>query len=479
MKTALLLALVMSAHFIAHSQGPLATNILIIYSDDQSHNTIHTLGNPDIQTPNLDRLAAVGTSFTQAHVMGGHQGAVCIPSRIMMLTGRYINRLPGDGNVVPDSIVSLPEVLRSRGYITFHTGKWHSDKASYTRMFSSGANIFFGGMHFDKNGGQFHPTVNKYDPTGEYPKNNSWVSDTFSTQLYAEGAMQFLKSPEAKQKPFFCYVALTSPHDPRTPPPAFEKMYNPANMKLPPNFLPRHPFDNGDLNVRDEKLLSTPRNPDSVKREIALYYGMISEMDNQVGRILQTLKEQGLDKNTLIIFAGDNGLAVGQHGLLGKQNLYEHSIRVPMIISGPGIPANTRNNGFVYLSDIAPTIYNYLGIQPPPTVEARSLLPVLQHKQTSVRQNIYNVYGHWSRSLKTGDGFKLIVYNVKGALTTQLFNLKKDPWEMKNLSGEKRYAQKVQEMRALLKAEMQAAHDDLNIDLPDWGRKPTQRSYGS
>jgi arylsulfatase A-like enzyme len=206
---------------------------------------------------------------------------------------------------------------------------------------------------------------------------------------------------------------------------------------------------------------------------------MISEMDAQIGRILQTLKEQGLNKNTLILFAGDNGLAVGQHGLLGKQNLYEHSIRVPMIWSGPGIPANTRNNSFVYLSDIAPTIYNYLGIQPPTTVEAKSLLPVLRQKQTSVRENIYNAYGHWSRSIKTGDGYKLIVYNVKGTLTTQLFNLKKDPWEMKNLSGAKRFAQKVQEMRALLKAEMQAAHDDLNIDLPDWGRKPTQRSYGS
>ena len=463
---------------IAQQQGK-AKNILILYSDDQSYNTIHTHGNKDIQTPNLDRLAAGGMSFLQAHVMGGHQGAVCVPSRVMLLTGRYVNRLPGDGSTIPDSIISLPEVLRNKGYTTFHTGKWHSDKASYTRMFSTGKNIFFGGMHFEGAGGQFYPTVNNYDASGEYPKSLQWKSDTFSTTLYANGAISFLNSKEAKEKPFFCYVAFTSPHDPRTPPQGYENLYNASDIALPPNYLPRHPFDNGDLNVRDEQLLAVPRNPDSVKREIALYYGMISEMDAQVGRILQTLQEQGFKENTLVIFAGDNGLAVGQHGLLGKQNLYEHSIRVPMIISGPGIPANASNKSFVYLSDIAPTIYQYLGIAPPATVEAKSLLPLLQKKQENVRQNIYNVYGHWSRSLKTADGYKLILYNVSGNMTSQLFNLGEDPWETKNLASDPQYQSRIEQMKKQLKAEMQAAHDDLNIDLPDWGRKPNQRSYGS
>lgn len=456
-----------------------AKNILILYSDDQSYNTIRAHGNALIHTPNLDALAREGMSFMQAHVMGGHQGAVCVPSRAMLLTGRYVNRLPGDGSTIPDSIVSLPEVLRSRGYTTFHTGKWHSDKASYNRMFGSGENIFFGGMHFERAGGQFHPTVTHYDSSGQYPKALQWKSDTFSTNLYAVGAMQFLKSAKAKEMPFFCYVALTSPHDPRTPPSAFAAMYKLADIPLPPNFLPRHPFDNGDLNVRDEQLLSTPRNPDSVKQEIALYYSMVSELDAQVGQVLRTLKEQGLSENTLVIFAGDNGLALGQHGLLGKQNLYEHSIRVPMIIRGPGVPANTSNQSFVYLSDIAATLYEYLGIAPPPTVEAKSLLPLLQQKQQAVRKNIYNVYGHWSRSLKTADGYKLILYNVRGMLTTQLFYLKDDPWETENLANDKKYKNRIKKMRMQLKAEMQAAFDNLDIDKPDWGRLPGQRAYGS
>lgn len=466
--------------FGVFAQAPLrAKNVLIIYSDDQSYNTIRAHGNTQIYTPNLDALAAAGMSFRQAHVMGGHQGAVCVPSRAMLLTGRYVNRLPGDGSTIPDSIISLPEVLRSRGYTTFHTGKWHSDKASYNRMFSCGENIFFGGMHFEKSGGQFHPTVNHYDTSGEYPAALQWKSDTFSTNLYMAAAMQFLKSATAKEKPFFCYVALTSPHDPRTPPPAFAAMYKLADIPLPPNFLPQHPFDNGDLRVRDEQLLSVPRHPDSVRREIALYYGMVSELDAQVGNLLHTLKEQGLEENTLVIFAGDNGLAVGQHGLLGKQNLYEHSIRVPMIMRGPGVPPNSSNQSFVYLSDIAPTLYAYLDIPPPPSVEAKSLLPLIEQKQQAVRQSIYNVYGHWSRSLKTADGYKLLLYNVRGVLTTQLFYLKNDPWETKNLANDKKYNNRIRKMRIQLKAEMQAAFDNLDIDKPDWGRQPGQRAYGS
>lgn len=456
-----------------------AKNILIIYSDDQSYRTIHALGNSEIHTPNLDKLAHEGFSFTQSHVMGGHQGAVCIPSRAMLLTGRYLNRIPGDGGFIPDSLISFPEILQAKGYSTFHTGKWHSDKASHNRIFKSGDRIFLGGMHFEGEGGQAHPVVYHYDPSGQYPKESSWKSDTFSTQLYADAAIHFLESSEAKQAPFVCYVAFTSPHDPRTPPAKYEAMYPAGKISLPPNFMPQHPFNNGDLNVRDEQLLPHPRLPEDVKKQIALYYGMVSEMDEQLGRILNALQKAGLKENTLVVFAGDNGLAVGQHGLLGKQNLYEHTIRVPMIISGPGIPKNERSDAFVYLSDIAPTLYDYLHIKPPATTEAKSLMPVIMHQKKTVRPNIYNIYGHWSRSIKTADGFKLILYNVDGVLTTQLFNLKTDPWEMHNLASGMQYKNRIKKMRQLLKQQMTETHDDLDIDLPDWGRKPNQKGHGS
>ena len=460
-------------------KNPSAKNILILYSDDQTFRTIQALGNKEISTPNLDKLVKSGLTFQQAHVMGGHQGAVCIPSRAMLMTGRYVNRLPGDGNVIPDSLKSLPEVLREKGYTTFHTGKWHSDKNSYARMFSKADNIFFGGMHFPKEGGQEHPRVNHFDPTGKYPIEKSFLSETYSSYLYAQTAIDFLSSREAKNKPFFCFVAFTSPHDPRTPTEKFAKAYNPSKISLPPNFLPEHPFNNGDLNVRDENLLPHPRTEKAVKEDIAAYYGMISELDEQIGRIMATLEKEGLLKNTLIVFAGDNGLAMGQHGLLGKQNLYEHSIRVPMIFSGPGIPKNVRNNSFVYLSDITPTIYDYLKIEAPKTVEAKSLSAIIRNPNKAVREQIYNVYGHWSRSLKTKDGYKLILYNVDGVLTKQLFNLKTDPWEKHNLAQDKSQERRILSMRERLKKEMLEKHDNLQIDLPDWGRMASQKSSGS
>ena len=475
----ILAALIISNSAVAQQKKSRAINILIIYSDDHSYRALGAAGNTDVLTPNLDKLAKSGLMFTQAHVMGGHQGAVCIPSRAMLLTGRYVNRLPGDGSTIPDSIVSLPEVLRTQGYNTYHTGKWHSDKASHSRMFSTGGDIFFGGMHFPKFGGQEHPTVYLYDSTGVYDEKRKRTSDTYSTTLYADHAIQFLSSTTAKAKPFFCYVAFTSPHDPRTPPDKFSRMYDPAKIPLPANFLIKHPFDNGDLNVRDEQLLPVPRDPDAIKKDIALYYGMVSEMDAQVGRILETLEKSGLKENTLIVFAGDNGLAVGQHGLLGKQNLYEHSIRVPMILSGPGVPMNKKTDGFTYLSDITPTIIDYLQLPRPSSVEGRSLLPVIQDPSKKVRSSIYNVYGHWSRSIKSEDGFKLIVYNVDGIATTQLFNLKIDPWEIKDLSKEPVYREKIMQMRNLLKQQMAAAFDNLNIDLPNWGRTNSQKSRGS
>lgn len=454
-------------------------NVLIIYSDDQSYNTIRALGNSEIYTPNLDKLTQQGTSFRQAHVMGGHQGAVCIPSRAMMLTGRYINRLPNDGGIIPDSIVGLPEVLRQQGYTTFHCGKWHSDKASYNRFFSAGKNIFFGGMHFEKDGGQFHPFVYDYDKSGQYPKDAGHKSPTYSTELYADAAVEFLKSELATQKPFLCYVAFTSPHDPRTPPPTFKGTHAPSKVSLPPNFLPEHPFDSGDLRVRDEMLLPHPRTEQAVKEQIALYYDMVSELDAQVGRILAALEETGQRENTLIIFAGDNGLAVGQHGLLGKQSLYEHSIRVPMIFAGPGIQTGAQTHSFAYLSDITPTVYDWLNIKAPASVEAKSLLPVLKNTNSKVRDQIYNVYGHWSRSVKDKNGFKLIAYNVNGKAHVQLFNLHTDPWEMHNLAADKKFQKIRNGLWKLLKSEMYQAHDDLNIDQPDWGRTANQKASGS
>ena len=447
----------------AQTSNSMAKNVLIIYSDDHSYHALGAAGNKQIKTPNLDKLVKQGLYFTQAHVMGGNQGAICTPSRAMMLTGRYVNRLHRDGADIPDSIPSLPEVLRANGYTTFHSGKWHNDKISHHRMFTQGGHIFFGGMHFEHEGGQFHPKVYSFNKDGYYPANELKKIDTFSSTLYTNDAIRFLRSESALSNPFLCYVAFTSPHDPRTPPEHFIKLYDADKIKLPENFKPQHLFDIGTLNIRDELLLPKPLSTEAIKKEIALYYAMVSEMDFQVGRILDALDKSGLRQNTLIVFAGDNGLAVGQHGLLGKQNLYEHSIRVPLIFSGPGIPEGKKYNGYTYLSDIAPTILNHLGLKIPASMEALSHYPVFKNQNAKIRSYIYNLYSTYMRSIKSHDEFKLILYNVKGQKTMQLFNLVSDPWETKNLAINPKFANKIIELKNALRIQMLRCHDPLTI----------------
>lgn len=451
-------------HLAAQGFDTKPKNILIIYSDDHSYHALGAAGNKQIKTPNLDKLVKQGMYFTQAQVMGGNQGAICTPSRAMMLTGRYVNKLPGDGAIISDSVTSMPEVLRSKGYTTFHSGKWHNDKASHHRMFSHGGNIFFGGMHFEKEGGQFHPKVYSFNKDGNYATSELKKVDTFSSELYANDAIRFLNSDLAQSNPFLCYVAFTSPHDPRTPPAHFLNLYNPDKIKLPENFLPQHPFDIGTLSIRDELLLPKPLSIVAIKKEIALYYAMVSEMDFQVGRILDALDKNGLRQHTLIVFAGDNGLAVGQHGLLGKQNLYEHSIRVPLIFSGPGVPHGKKYEGYTYLSDISPTILSYLDMDIPTSMEGLSHFNVFHQPKFQIRSSIYNLYSSYMRSVKSNDHYKLILYHYKGLRSIQLFNLEQDPWETKNLAGKPEYQNKVEKLKRELQLRMFSSNDPLTIE---------------
>ena len=258
--------------------------------------------------------------------MGSQLPAVCVPARAMLHTGRTLFHVPGDLGAFP----TLGETLRAAGYRTFHAGKWHNGTPGFARSFSGGGNIFFGGMHADP----FRMPVYDFDPAGKYPKSAVRVGGKFSSELFADAAVDFIES-HGKEGPFFCYLAFTSPHDPRTPPAPYATMYDPAKMPLPKNWLPEHPFDNGELAVRDEKLAPFPRTDVDTRKQLCDYYGMITSQDAQVGRVLKALEDGGLTDNTLILYTGDHGLAIGSHGLFGKQNVYEHSQSIPMIFSGP------------------------------------------------------------------------------------------------------------------------------------------------
>jgi arylsulfatase A-like enzyme len=252
-----------------------------------------------------------------------------------------------------------------------------------------------------------------------------------------------------KDKPFFAYLSFRTPHDPRVVPDKYHQMYDAAKITLPPNFLPEHPFDNGDLKVRDENLAAFPRNPEEIKRHIAGYYAATTATDDQIGRVLQALEDLGLDKNTVVVFTGDNGLAVGQHGLMGKQNVYDHSSRVPLLLRGPGIPAGMKSDALCQLFDLCPTLLGMAGVPAPATADGKDLGPVIRGEKKDVRDATLHAYKDVQRAVRTHDA-KLIEYSVNGVRTTQLFDLKNDPWEMKNLADDPAHSEQLKALRAKL-----------------------------
>jgi arylsulfatase A-like enzyme len=446
-------------------------NILFLFTDDQRFDTLQALNNPAVKTPNLDRLVREGTAFTHAHIMGGTVPAVCAPSRAMLLTGQTLFHV--DESIVrprkgeeerrsPKPFHLFPEEFRKAGYRTFGTGKWHNGPALYARCFDDGGKILFGGMS-----DHLKVPIAEFDPSGQYPQQARGVGDRFSSEMFSDAAIDFLRQQQGDQ-PFLCYVAYTSPHDPRMAPADYVAMYPPQDVELPANFLPEHPFDNGEMRIRDEMLGPFPRTREVVQREIAGYYAMISEVDAQIGRVLDALEAGGQAANTIVVFAGDNGLAVGQHGLLGKQNMYEHSIRVPLVMKGPGIPAGQTRDALVYLYDLFPTLCECAGLPIPPTVEGASLLPLVTDGQ-ELRSSVFVAYRDFQRCVKTRE-WKLVLHHVKGVETAQLFHLAEDPQELRNLAGEAAHAGKVAELRAELMAWMQRVEDPLDISKPDWGR---------
>lgn len=422
-------------------------NVLFIISDDHRHDAIHTFGNQALKTPVFDQLAEEGVSFTQTHIMGGNTGAVCMPSRASVNSGVNVFRAGGDHEINPE-LSLMPETFKKHGYETYAIGKWHNDFSSFNRSFTGGANIFFGGMSdHDK------VPVHQFHEDGVYNKETMTYGDKHSSELFADTAIDFIENHN-RDKPFFLYVANTAPHDPRTAPKAYHDMYDPDNIDLPPNFVPEPPFDNGEMDVRDEHLGAMPRTEEETRKHISDYYAIISHLDAQTGRILESLERTGQLENTIIVYTADHGLAVGQHGLLGKQNMYDHSIRIPLMMRGPGLPAGKRIDRLTYQIDIFPTLCSLIGIDIPETVEGVSQRPLIKGEAQSTRDYIYSVYRDIQRTVKT-ERYKLIRYyhqadRQEGTDHVQLFDLKSDPWEMDNLIDDPNYQSIKQQLASAL-----------------------------
>lgn len=411
-------------------------NILLLLADDQRADTIAAHGNRQIRTPNLDRLVREGFSFRRNYCFGSNSGAVCVPSRAMLMSGRtWFNidhRLTG--------VKILPELVREHGYCTFATGKWHNEPPAFLRGFERGKSIFFGGM-------ADHTKVPVQDLSPDTKLVNPHTAAKFSSEEFADAVIDFLDHYR-DARPFFAYVAFTAPHDPRNPPEKYRQMYYESRPSPPRNFLPQHPFDNGMMaGLRDENLAAYPRTREVISEQLAEYDGLITHLDEQIGRILDALARSGRADQTIIVYAADNGLALGSHGLLGKQSLYEHSMLVPLIFAGPGIPKNRSSQAFTYLYAVYPTLCALVGLDPPAEVEGENLQPLWKGKVTQVRRSVFLPYDSLMRAVRT-ERWKLILYPPISY--AQLFDLQTDPDELNNLAEDPALASRVEALTVLL-----------------------------
>lgn len=439
--------------------APAKPNVLFLFTDDQPAGTIHALGASHIRTPNMDRLVADGTAFTNAYIMGGSSPGVCLPSRAMLLSGRTLWNVENQGiwgYEISEKNKSLPEVFREAGYATFATGKNDPGKAGqFGRAYTHGDKLLFQGMSR-----QYKMPLHAFQENGDYNGVKAVPDDSGhqSAEVYADAAIRFLESRAGNDQPFYAYVAFQTPHDPRQAPKEYHEMYRAEDMPLPPSFLPKHPFDNGMLDIRDEKVAPLPRTEENVRKHIADFCAVLTHTDAQIGRILEALEKSGKKDNTIIVLASDNGLALGAHGLMGKQNIYEHSVKVPLVVGGPGVPRGEKREHLCYLQDIHPTLQQMAGLTIPDTVEFKSLVPVLTEKSAAHRDHLYFAFMSWQRAVRKGP-HKLIEYRVGEERHTQLFDLAKDPHETANLAGKEEHKATVEALRGLLKEERVRLHD--------------------
>lgn len=441
-------------------------NILFIFADDMSYETIGAYGLLDIDTPHLDKLVERGASFTHAYNMGAWGGAVCVASRAMLNTGRFVWSAKALDNksgmkALADQGGFWSQRMKAAGYQTYMTGKWHV-QAKAGSVFDVTRDVR-GGMPKQTKEGYNRPKSPEDYAAGWKPWEKKyggfWEGGTHWSEVVANHTIDFLQEATNGEKPFFMYIAFNAAHDPRQSPKEYIDRYPLDRIKLPENFLPEYPYAEAicGKQLRDERLMPYPRTEYAVKVNRQEYFALITHMDDQIGRILAALEQSGQADNTYIVFTADHGLAVGHHGLVGKQNMYDDSVRVPFLVVGPGVKAGSKIDAPIYLQDAMPTALELAGAGAE-EVDFHSLMPLLRGERQPTYEAIYGAYMDQQRMI-TKDGWKLISYPAIGV--ERLFNLKKDTNEMDDLAGNPEYGPKLSEMRAALARLSKGLNDPL------------------
>jgi arylsulfatase A-like enzyme len=390
-------------------------HVVFLFADDQRADTIGALGNPLIKTPNLDQLVRRGMVFRNTYCLGSNVPAVCTPSRNMLLSGRAYFRWQGP-QAQPE-MANFPTSMKAAGYETYHHGKRGNTSPAIQALFDHNKYV-----------------VDNDDRTNGEP-----------CRTIVDEAIGFLKSRQS-DKPVFMYLAFSNPHDPRVAAQKYLDQYEREKIPLPKNYRPLHPFNNGEQFVRDELLAQFPRTEDEVRKHLHEYYAVISAMDHHIGRLFAALQERGMYDNTIFIYSADHGLAIGSHGLFGKQNLYEAGMKPPLIFAGPGIPQG-ETKALAYLLDIFPTVCDLVGTDIPGGLDGQSLKPILAGRSSGVRDTLFLSYRDVQRAVRD-NRWKLIRYPQVNV--TQLFDLQNDPDEMNSLADKPENAERIKSLIAEL-----------------------------
>lgn len=451
-------------------EKPAKPNVLFILADDMTYEAIHSFGNDEIITPNLDRLVSNGTAFTHAYNMGGWHGAVSVASRSMLLTGMYMwhSKEAQDAGYSElfDNRLCWSQVMKNNGYDTYMTGKWHVDHITPDQVFDEVKDVRKGGMP-GENKAQYNRPLSEDDNNWlpwDKSRGGYWAGGTHWSEVQAADVVEWLDERKDEKDPFFMYVAFNAPHDPRQSPKEYVDKYDVNSIKVPLDFVPEHPLPeikNSPGNTRDEKHAPFPRTEYAVRKHRQEYYAIVTHLDTQIGKIMDELEKTGLDKNTIVVFAADNGLTCGHHGLMGKQSMYEEAMRVPLVFCGKGVPAGVTVNSLVYMHDLVPTIYEMVGIKTPPSVEYKSLKPLFTNPGKTHRNYIYGTFANENQRMICDGKYKL--FFIPSAGTAYFFDLQKDPHEMNNLFEDPAYLPTIKKMAKKYLALAAEAGDPLDI----------------
>ena len=483
MKQFLLFAIFLTASAVA-AEKP---NILFIFSDDHAEQAISAYGSKVNQTPNIDRLCAEGVRFTNSFVTN----SICTPSRATLLTGQYshLNGVPVF-NRFDGSRDNVAKRLQAGGYHTGIIGKWHlgSDPTGFNRW------IVLPGQ-----GDYWNPKL--------LVPGHTLTIKGHTTDITGDLGVKWIET-RPKDKPFFLMLHQKAPHrnwqpdkrnmalfkDKTFPEPATlfdDYATRPAALPMNRQTIAR------DLNPSDLKKKPTAglEGEDLVRwkynRYMQDYIACVQGVDDNVGKIMDCLEKNGLKDNTIVIYSADNGWYLGEFGLYDKRFMYEPGLRVPLIARGPGIKAGITPGEFVANIDLAPTFLDLAGLPIPPSMQGRSLAPLLRGESPADwRKTVYYRYYHSPGHHNTAAHYgvrtathKLIHYWKKDAY--ELFDLTKDPLEQHNLLFDKNEAQQpeVAKRFAELKAEIarlqkEYKDDGLYADPATWPEGSADRDFG-